>query len=260
MCKTPFRSASRTLPVFAVAACAAAFTPAAAAEPRKNAPGAEYGIEANGRVVPAQKIPHRLPPPVQMAFESPAETASACPPQAELAPAEAESLVRRIAESEKFYPEFVVAVARRESQFRIDAISAKGAYGLMQLMPETAKRFQADPCIPEQNVRGGIHYLRHLWERWRNPFYILAAYNAGEEAVIQNRGVPPYPETAAFIAAVISDFYGYPGIEAPARDSEALPHQPPAVRASLPGRQTRSAGSGARRTGNQPDWLVMHLE
>ena len=127
-----------------------------------------------------------------------------------LSAAEAEALVRRVAQAEDFYPDFVVSVARIESHFRVDQVSPKGAVGLMQLMPATAARFAVDICDPADNVRGGIRYLRALHERYHNPFYMLAAYNAGEDAVAQYRGVPPFPETVRYVADVINDFYALP--------------------------------------------------
>ena len=127
-----------------------------------------------------------------------------------LSPAEAEALVRRVAEAEDFYPDFVLSVARIESHFRADQVSPKGAVGLMQLMPATAARFAVDICDPADNVRGGVRYLRILHDRYHNPFYMLAAYNAGEDAVAQYRGVPPFPETVRYVADVINDFYTLP--------------------------------------------------
>jgi soluble lytic murein transglycosylase-like protein len=92
----------------------------------------------------------------------------------------------------------------------MDQVSPKGAVGLMQLMPATAKRFGVDACDPADNVRGGVRFLRILQERYRNPMHVLAAYNAGEDAVEQHRGVPPYPETVRYVAAVLNDLNGWP--------------------------------------------------
>lgn len=125
-------------------------------------------------------------------------------------PSEAEALARKVATEESFDPSLVVAVARAESRFRMDQVSPKGAVGLMQLMPATAKRFGVDACDPADNVRGGVRFLRVLQERYRNPMYVLAAYNAGEDAVEQHRGVPPYPETVRYVAAVLNDLNGWP--------------------------------------------------
>ena len=122
----------------------------------------------------------------------------------------AKALVSRIAAEEGFYPEFVLSVAKIESRYDSTARSEKGAYGLMQLMPDTAQRFKVDLCDPEGNVRGGIRLLRTLHARYRNPLFILAAYNAGEDAVRKSRGVPPFPETVRFVADVLNDFYTWP--------------------------------------------------
>ncbi|MGF7056263.1 soluble lytic murein transglycosylase-like protein [Bosea sp. OAE752] len=153
--------------------------------------------------------------------------------------AEARALVTRVAMEEDFYPDFVLAVAKIESRFNSVAISEKGAFGLMQLMPETAKRFQVDLCDPVGNVRGGIRFLRALHEKYRNPFYILAAYNAGEDAVEKNRGVPAYPETVRYVAEVINDFYTLP---APGR--------------TVAGRSPSKAPPGA----GWNDGFVMHID
>lgn len=123
---------------------------------------------------------------------------------------QARALILRIATEESFYPEFVLSVAKIESHYVSNALSPKGAYGLMQLTPDTAQRFKVDLCAPTDNVRGGVRYLRFLHDRYKNPFFILAAYNAGEKAVLESRGVPPYPETVRFIADVMNDFYTWP--------------------------------------------------
>ncbi len=135
-------------------------------------------------------------------------------------PSEAEVLVRKIATEDDFYPDFVAAVAKVESHFHAEQVSPKWAVGLMQLMPATAARFKVDICDPAQNVRGGVRYLRALHERYRNPMFILSAYNAGEEAVDQYRGVPPFPETVRYVASVLNEFYTWPlpgSLPAPAR-------------------------------------------
>ena len=82
-------------------------------------------------------------------------------------------------------PAFAMAIARTESQFDPNALSPKKAGGLMQLMPDTAARFQvADRMDPQQNVEGGMRYLRWLGDRFNgDPTFVAAAYNAGEGAV-----------------------------------------------------------------------------
>lgn len=132
----------------------------------------------------------------------------------------ARDLVKRVATQENFFPDFVHSVSKIESAFVSNAFSGR-AYGLMQLTPATAERFKVDLCDPEDNVRGGVRYLRHLHARFRNPFYILAAYNAGEQTLIERNGLPPFPETLTYIARVMDDFYEWPAIADGTRSAEA---------------------------------------
>ncbi len=96
---------------------------------------------------------------------------------------------------------------KAESGFKPDALSPKGAIGLMQLMPETARTLGVDPHDPSQNARGGAQYLRDLLSRYENDpnqvLLALAAYNAGPAAVERYHGVPPYAETRAYVAAIL---------------------------------------------------------
>jgi len=107
-------------------------------------------------------------------------------------------------------PELVYAVAAVESNFDPRAQSAKGALGLMQLMPETATRFGvSDPFDPVENVVGGVRYLRYLLDLFGGDQRLaLAAYNAGENAVQTTRSIPPYQETRAYVAKVLKIFAG----------------------------------------------------
>jgi hypothetical protein len=213
------------------------------------------------------------PADVQMAFvpsaagssERGAGAVPPCPgtPPA-LSPSEAEAMVRRVAEQERFHPDFVLAVAKQESRFKVDALSEKGAYGLMQLMSATAKQFNVDRCDPEANVRGGIRFLRGLHQRYRNPLYVLAAYNAGESALREHGGIPPFPETVAYVATVLNDFYGYPGISAAigsATSSRVAPSRVGIAAPAAPRRSTRQTlPSEAADKAKPGDWLVLHVE
>ncbi len=103
----------------------------------------------------------------------------------------------------------IQAIIQAESSFDRYAVSRAGAQGLMQLMPITAARFSVhDTFDPAENIRGGIQYLRFLSDLFTNQLaLILAAYNAGEGAVIRHKGVPPYAETQAYVDRVLG-YYG----------------------------------------------------
>lgn len=150
-----------------------------------------------------------LPAAAVARFE-PAEEAPATPeprPPAvrELSPQE---LITDAAVRHGLPPRFVHSVAEAESGYRVDAVSVKGARGLMQLMPATARRLGADPDNPEQNVEAGVRLLRELLLKYRDdPWQVrkaLAAYNAGPGAVQRYGGVPPFPETLRYIRRVLS--------------------------------------------------------
>ncbi len=103
-------------------------------------------------------------------------------------------------------PALVLAVIGIESAGRSDAVSPRGATGLMQLIPATAARFGVtDATDPEQNIRGGVAYLDWLMREFgRDPLMVLAAYNAGEGAVRAHGGVPPFAETRAYVPRVLA--------------------------------------------------------
>lgn len=103
-------------------------------------------------------------------------------------------------------PAFALAVIAVESAGHIDAVSPKGAQGLMQLIPATAQRFGVEDINdPRQNITGGVAYLDWLFGQFGgDPILSLAGYNAGENAVIKNNGVPPYAETRAYIPRVVA--------------------------------------------------------
>jgi soluble lytic murein transglycosylase-like protein len=98
----------------------------------------------------------------------------------------------------------IEAVAWQESRFQTDAVSPKGARGVMQLMPSTAHDLGVPPGDIDANVRGGAVYLRQLLAHYDGDLVqALAAYNAGPAAVDRRGGVPPYRETQAYVAAVL---------------------------------------------------------
>lgn len=105
-------------------------------------------------------------------------------------------------------PDLVNSVIKAESDFKIHAVSPKGAQGLMQLMPGTASQLGVPNAFdPQANVEGGTKYLRELLERYNFDLVkALAAYNAGPQRVEQFGGVPPYYETRAYVARIVKDF------------------------------------------------------
>lgn len=109
------------------------------------------------------------------------------------------------------------SVARAESAYRVDAISPKGAIGVMQLMPATASELGANPHDVAQNIDAGARYLRDLLEQFDGSAHkALSAYNAGPHAVKKYNGVPPYAETVHYIDRVLSTYQRLSAAAAPA--------------------------------------------
>lgn len=117
------------------------------------------------------------------------------------------TMVRDAARRSGLPPEFVESVAQVESAFRPDAVSPKGAVGVMQLMPATAKTLGADPHDTAQNIDAGTRLLRELLIKYDGDVVkALAAYNAGEGAVDKYQGMPPYNETRWYVKKVIDAY------------------------------------------------------
>ncbi len=108
-------------------------------------------------------------------------------------------------------PEILLSVAKIESAFQVHAVSPKGALGVMQLMPATARTLQVDPLDPQQNIEGGARLLRDLlvkYQQYPDQVYrALSAYNAGEGAVARYNGVPPYLETRQYVEKVLNEYH-----------------------------------------------------
>ncbi len=132
------------------------------------------------------------------------------PPAApEMTPAKTvQDHVSDASESTGIDPDFIDSVIHQESGFNPNAISKKGARGLMQLMPETADKLGVRNSFdPAENVHGGAAYLRQLLDLYRGDAQkALAAYNAGPHRVEQYKGVPPYRETQAYVARIIREY------------------------------------------------------
>jgi len=115
--------------------------------------------------------------------------------------------------SEKYNVNYnlIKAVIKAESNFNPQAVSRAGARGLMQLMPKTAYAYQVqDSFEPESNIEAGVRYLRYLLNLFQGNLHLaLAGYNAGENAVIKNKGIPPYPETRTYVQRVLRFYQEY---------------------------------------------------
>jgi len=120
-------------------------------------------------------------------------------------------LILKTAEKHSVDYALVKAVIRAESNFNPTAISRVGARGLMQLMPGTAYALRVnDSFHPEDNIEGGVRYLRYLLNLFQGDLHLaLAAYNAGERAVFRYRGIPPYQETRTYVRRVLHYFQQY---------------------------------------------------
>jgi soluble lytic murein transglycosylase-like protein len=161
-----------------------------------------------------------MPETAVAAFEQEEFVAEVAPPVATIAPAavpvlvpEPQSPQELAAWAAKKYAlpdSFVRSVMKAESGFQSNAVSPKGAIGLMQLMPETARELGVDPRDPHQNADGGAQYLRDLLARYESDpnqvLLALAAYNAGPAAVERYHGVPPYRETREYILRVLKNW------------------------------------------------------
>ncbi|MDP9810489.1 soluble lytic murein transglycosylase-like protein [Rhizobium tibeticum] len=122
-----------------------------------------------------------------------------------LGPAAIRDLVAASADRHGVDRGLATAIAWVESRFDQVRNSPKGARGTMQLMPATAQRYGVrDVCDPASNIDGGVRYLRSLIDQFGNPLLAAAAYNAGEQPIYDHHGVPPYPETVAYVAAILN--------------------------------------------------------
>jgi soluble lytic murein transglycosylase-like protein len=158
-------------------------------------------------------------PAVQVAsFEIEEYVRPSAPPPAPAVPrsetpaqATPQELLASAARNHGLLPEFVRSVAAVESAYQTQAVSPKGAIGLMQLMPGTARDLGVNPHNPAENAQGGARYLKELLLRYagtRDPVRLaLAAYNAGPGAVDKYGSIPPYRETQAYVEKVLRRYY-----------------------------------------------------
>ncbi len=127
-------------------------------------------------------------------------------PTTRLTPAAVAELIQAFATEYGVDPALIEAVIRVESNFNRKAVSRKGAQGLMQLMPATIRRLSVgDAFDPHENIGAGVRHLRQLLDQFQGDLRLaLAAYNAGENAVLRYKAVPPYQETRDYVTKVLS--------------------------------------------------------
>jgi soluble lytic murein transglycosylase-like protein len=166
-------------------------------------------LRAGGEIVCDPATITRIAPD-EVPYPEP-ELEAAAPPPAPAPPPEPTAavpyaeIIDRVAKEQNVDARLVRAVIQVESAYNVRARSKKGAMGLMQLMPATARQYAvADPYDPKSNIEAGIKHLRSLLDRLPSVKLAVAAYNAGEAAVQRFRGVPPYPETRDYVAKVLS--------------------------------------------------------
>ncbi len=126
---------------------------------------------------------------------------------------EIDAAIEQAAAKHNVDPNLVRSVIKVESNFNPNAVSRKGAMGLMQLMPQTARQLKVtNPFDPEQNVDAGVRHLKSLMESFRGDVKLtLAAYNAGEGAVTRSAGIPRYAETRNYVRRITELYYGGSG-------------------------------------------------
>lgn len=161
-------------------------------------------------------------------------------------PMDLQSIVSAASNLHQIDADFIASVIHAESANNPRAVSPKGAQGLMQLMPGTAGKLGVkDSFDPADNVDGGVRYLRELLLLYNNDMAkALAAYNAGPQRVQQYHGVPPYPETRAYVARVITD-YNRKKLAERKQQAQARKTQSASQKATL------TANESASATGNE---------
>jgi len=119
-----------------------------------------------------------------------------------------DKIIKDVAAKYHLETSLIHSIIRTESDYDPHCVSSKGALGLMQLMPETARIYGVgNPFKPQDNIEGGVRYLKDLMRLYdRRTRFVLAAYNAGQTAVKKYGGIPPYPETRNYIEKVMASY------------------------------------------------------
>ena len=204
--------------------------------------------------VTGRSLPWAVPLVFALSFGASASVEASQPmaDRAQWTRAAIEALVDSVSADFGLDAKLVHSVVRVESNYDPQAVSRKGAMGLMQLMPATARRLAVgDPFDPRENVRGGVTELSRLLAVYDGSLALaLAAYNAGEGAVSRCRGVPPFAETRGYVARVISLYTGRPYTMDPLRLERAsvqMVRDPASGRALITNlRGSTQASSGVR--------------
>jgi soluble lytic murein transglycosylase-like protein len=201
--------------------CLAAACVAPAAELALLASGATLRIERHEDLGPRMRLytsadgfvdlPADAVAGFEALFDAPLAAVPAPAPAATPEPEKSlDELIEQLADDYELHPALIHSIIAAESNYMADAVSNKGAIGLMQLMPDTARALEVDPNRPNENVLGGVKYLREMLERYRGKpdqlLRALAAYNAGPGAVDRYNGLPPYAETQDYVAKVVRRF------------------------------------------------------
>lgn len=167
-----------------------------------DAKGNDYLEVAAADIVSAEQVS------LGQAKAAPPVAPAATPSEEKLSPAQMEPMLAKAGQAYDLDTALLASVIREESGGHARAVSRAGAQGLMQLMPQTASDLGvADTFAARQNIEGGTAYLDSLLKRYNDDLPLaLAAYNAGPAAVDRWHGIPPYPETRAYVARVIHEY------------------------------------------------------
>lgn len=116
-------------------------------------------------------------------------------------------IIEKVSKKYNLSSELINSIIKTESNFNPNAVSEAGAVGLMQIMPKTAEHLGInDPLNPQENIEGGVKYLKEMLDRYKNIELALAAYNAGPSNVDKYNGIPPFKETEEYIKKVLKPF------------------------------------------------------
>lgn len=149
----------------------------------------------------SDEVPYPEPPAVQPVVALPEVVPAGSLPTA----TPYREMISAMAEAHGVDPLLVGALIQVESNYKPKARSPKGAMGLMQLMPATAREYKVrNPFDPRTNIEAGIKHLKSLIDRWGTTDVALAAYNAGEGAVTRFKGIPPYRETRNYVTKILA--------------------------------------------------------